>query len=80
MRKVADRDNVEKISPANTQKCCSFSMECEAPAAGAEDLGESELGEIELGETELGVWAGRAPGPHRAAGWCTEHRNFLPRR
>ena len=55
-------------------------MECEAPAARAEDLGESELGEIELGETELGVWAGRAPGPHRAAGWCTEHRNFLPRR
>ena len=49
---------------------------------GETELGtwETDLGKLELGEMELGVWAGRAPGPHRAAGWCTEHRNFLPRR
>ncbi|CAI9171555.1 unnamed protein product [Rangifer tarandus platyrhynchus] len=89
---------LQGLGTEGTKCCyCSFSVECEAPAAGAEELGvselgetelgemelgtwETELGEMDLGETELGMWAGRAPGPHRAAGWCTEHRNFLPRR
>lgn len=76
---MTDKDNVKKILPANTQTCSysSFSMDCEAPVAGAEELREMELG---VWETELGTWAGRAPRPHRAAGWYTEHRNFLPRR